>query len=626
MARKRSELTAVIGADSSGFSKGVKSLAGKAKVAAGAVAAAFAAVVAVGAGTWKFAQWLGETEKGMAEVGTIAGVTKDRLRELEDGVFALGAEFGNTTQDSIKGMYDALSAGVPADNVLSFLAEASELAIAGVSDVGTAVDVLTSVLNAYQLPATEAKTVSDQLFAAVKNGKTTLTELAPVVSRVTPLAAAMGVSFAEVAAAFATVTANGIKTAEASTMIRSLLTELSKPGKDLAAAMGELAAQYGEAEVNSWSLQETLRKLRGVAEANGKEFNTLFGSTEAASAALAMTGQNAERARTHLDAVRGSANSVSTAANSMADTLDNKTARAMGAFRQILNELGRDALPFVVAGVEKLIAWLQKLRSDGTLADWAIGITSALGSLILDGQKVVSFLQNVVGAKWAQVYKGILFGVQLLKTTAVATATTIAVAVESLFNQTMQGWSMMYNAIAPQLNSLLNGLAKFTGIHMPQLPEASAPSIDLSKGLQEMMEGEWKELKRQGRDINEFGADAAERHRENMRNIERSEQALDRFVQDWGQKMADNAPAVPRPQAQGGGSPGAEQMGGGAPDAGGAFPDDPMRGGGPDSVPDPMREAPTTPGAQTEQRIAKAFDDIDMIAKKVDKMAGLTGN
>ena len=77
----------------------------------------------------------------------------------------------------IPALYQAISAGVPADNVFTFLSTAAETGIGGCTDLETAVDALSSVTNAYGLENLSTAQAADTLFTGVKMGKTTIEEL-----------------------------------------------------------------------------------------------------------------------------------------------------------------------------------------------------------------------------------------------------------------------------------------------------------------------------------------------------------------------------------------------------------------------------------------------------------------
>lgn len=624
MSRKRSELTAVISADSKGFSTAMKGLGGLAKTGAAAIGAAFAAVVAGGAGMAKFIGWLAETQKGMAEVNTIAGVSKQKLAELERGVFDLGAEFGNTTQDSIKGMYDALSAGVPAENVLDFLADASKLAIAGVTDVSTSVDVLTSVLNAYQLPASEAGRISDILFQTVAKGKTTLTELGPVISKMTPIASAMGISFEEVAAAMASITANGVKTAEAATQVRAIMKELAKPSKALADVMDSLNEKYGENVIQSLSMQEKLQLIRTEAEANGKQLTDLFGSIEAVTGALGMTGENAQRAQEHLGAVRESAGSTDKAFAQMADTVDHQLSRSMGSLRQVMNELGRDMLPLVVTGIKSFVSWVQQLRQNGDLVDWTAGGIKGMLAIVQAMREVVSFAQNILGGAFAKIVEQLSFSILTVKMTALATVTVIARAIESTINAVLTGIDNAVNLTIPSINKILALMNALSGTSFSEIGEIQVPQVQFTEGLDKALERSadtWQRTFDDMRNNNMASDEMFAQHRDHVGQIHQQTEDMKNMLGEWSDNVKNGVGQMPAP-----GSSGSGQGKPGTVTDGGAFADDPMSA---PHVPggDPLRENPLdTALSPLAESVAAITEDVKTIAHKVDKMAGLTGN
>lgn len=203
------------------------------KVAATGMAVAAAAMTAA---VIKFSvealQAFAEFEKGMNEVYTLLpGISKRQMGQLEADVLSLSREMGVLTTDMVPALYQAVSAGVPKDNVIDFMRVASKAAIAGVTTLETAVDGLTSVMNAYGKENMSVEKAADIFFTTIRLGKTNFEQLAASLYNVTPVAAAVGVSFADVGAAIAALTAQGVPTAQATTQIRSALLSLTAPSK-----------------------------------------------------------------------------------------------------------------------------------------------------------------------------------------------------------------------------------------------------------------------------------------------------------------------------------------------------------------------------------------------------------
>ena len=161
------------------------------------------------------------------------GLADEEFTDFSKQVQTLESDLGVDAVESANALYQAISAGIPKENVLEFLEIATKAAIGGVTDTETAVDGLTTVINAFKLPMSDAQKVADLMFTTVKGGKTTFEELSASLFNVAPIAAASGVSFEETAAALATMTKQGVKTAQATTQLRQEMVALQKPTADM---------------------------------------------------------------------------------------------------------------------------------------------------------------------------------------------------------------------------------------------------------------------------------------------------------------------------------------------------------------------------------------------------------
>lgn len=185
-----------------------------------------------------------EFDTGMREVFTLMpGMSDTAMTAMTDDVKAFGAEYALTTEQVIPALYQALSAGVPADNVMTFMATAAQTARGGATDLETAVDGLTSAVNAYGTGMLDAQDAADIMFTGVRLGKTTIGDLSDALFQVAPIAAASGVSFDQVVAALAAMSASGVPTRVAATNLRGALVELGKEGTIAADKFKEISGQ-----------------------------------------------------------------------------------------------------------------------------------------------------------------------------------------------------------------------------------------------------------------------------------------------------------------------------------------------------------------------------------------------
>jgi len=110
-------------------------------------------------------------QKFNKQIGQIATLTTIAASTLKHEVRGMSAEFGLAKDELTKGLYDALSAGVPENNVFDFMRTAAKAAIGGAATTAESVDLLTTAMNAFKIPAEDADQLADKLFTTVKLGK-----------------------------------------------------------------------------------------------------------------------------------------------------------------------------------------------------------------------------------------------------------------------------------------------------------------------------------------------------------------------------------------------------------------------------------------------------------------------
>lgn len=236
-------------------------------------------------------------EVAMAEVKTIANVSEEEFKDLEDSVYGVYKQLGTEPPDKLaKGLYEIIGAGFEAADALKVLEIASKSATAGVTTTEVAADGLTTILNAFQLSADNATEIADIMFATVDRGKISFEELSSQISTVAPLAAASNISFQEIGGALSTLTKQGVPAGVAMTQIRSAII-----------ATNEV---MGDGVFDAYTLQEALNEMYKTAGGSQNELKNLAGRIEAVNGILALAGPNFEGSAEDLNAMADAAGSV----------------------------------------------------------------------------------------------------------------------------------------------------------------------------------------------------------------------------------------------------------------------------------------------------------------------------
>ena len=185
-------------------------------------------------------------EKSMAEVSTlIDGSTIKSMEKLGDTVKKMSVEFGQSPTNQAKALYDIISAGASdSATQIEHLTAANKLAVGGITDVATSADLLTTAVNAYSESGLTAQEAIDGLFTTVKQGKTTIPELAASFGQVATIAASVGVSFNELNALTGTLTKGGVKTAETFSALKGIFSAVLKQTDKSTKAAKELGIEF----------------------------------------------------------------------------------------------------------------------------------------------------------------------------------------------------------------------------------------------------------------------------------------------------------------------------------------------------------------------------------------------
>lgn len=281
-------------------------------------------VVAAGIGKMLQSAFTGGTafESAMAKVGTIADTTKVPLESLSSQVLQVSGDMHIGANEIAEAAYQAISAGQDTGNAVAFAGQASMLATAGFTSTTSAVDILTTALNAYGKGADEAGHVSDVLLTTQNLGKTSVDELAGSMGRVIPLAAAYNVSMENLSSGLAIMTANGIATAEASTYTKSMLNELGDTGSSVGKILKQQTGKsFSELNADGKSLGDVLQVLYDSVGGNATKFAGLWSSVEAGTGALSLASSGADKFNGVLQQMQADSGATQTAYDTMTNTM-----------------------------------------------------------------------------------------------------------------------------------------------------------------------------------------------------------------------------------------------------------------------------------------------------------------
>jgi len=419
-----------------------------------------APIVGIGIASLKMSA---DFESAMREVNTMLLLNEDEFQALSDDVQALAKDMGVSATDSAKALYQAISAGVPKENAIEFLTVATKAAIGGVTDTATAVDGLSTVLNAFKIPITDAQKVADVMFTTVKGGKTTFEELSASLFQVAPMAATAGIKFETVAAALATMTKQGVPTSVATTQLRQSIQAMIKPTADMSKVIEELGYASGEAMLAELGFQGALNTLKEATGGSNEMLGKMFGSVEGLQAVFALTGDNAATFTADIDAMSNSAGAATDAYNQMEESTARQLASVLAQFKDIAITLGNALIPVLKTLMEKIAPIIEKvgnwITENPKLTATILGIAAAVGPLLIILGSVLTVIPAIAGAL---PLLGVAFTAMLgpvgLVIAAIAAAIAIGVLIIKNWDKIKVAASTIWNGIKNIIGTIGNAI------------------------------------------------------------------------------------------------------------------------------------------------------------------------
>jgi TP901 family phage tail tape measure protein len=307
----------------------------------------------------------------------------DALSTMRGQLLEFAKDFGEDSTIAAKSLYQAISAGAT-DTAEAFnvLETAAKSAAAANTDTATAVTLLSQVMNGYGRENITAEKAADILQQTIRFGMTTFEEMAGSLFQITGLSSSLSISFEQLGAMTATMTAKTGNTSVAVTQLKSLFTALSKGSSTLAKTIkAELGASFSTLSGEGMTVVDVLRRL--AENRTDDAFRDLFTRVESLQGAQGLLGAASDGREfvTVLKEMAGAAGAVDVAYKAATDTTSFK-------FKKAMNEVK-------ISMQEAILGWtgfldfaafaLTRLARDGAVIGNAIGASvNAIDRLIRD--------------------------------------------------------------------------------------------------------------------------------------------------------------------------------------------------------------------------------------------------
>ena len=344
-------------------------------------------------------------EAGMSEVQAISGATGRDFEALKEKAKEMGAKTKFSATESAEALKYMAMAGWDTNKMLAGLPAVMNLAAASGENLGTVSDIVTDALTAFKMEAGQAGHFADVLAVASSKSNTNVGLMGETFKYVAPVAGALGYTCEDTAVAIGLMANAGIKGSQAGTALRSMLTRLAKPSREVQSALDDLGLSIADSNGNIKPFNVLLKEMRSKFKDLTKDQQAQYAATiagqEGMSGLLAIVGASDKDFETLTKAI----NKADGAADKMAKTMNDNFKGQITILKSTLEgigiSLGETLVPYLknfvghLQGVANGFNAMSKESKEGVVQ---LGLFAAgLGPVLLVGGKFLGLLSSLSG-------------------------------------------------------------------------------------------------------------------------------------------------------------------------------------------------------------------------------------
>lgn len=205
----------------------------------------------------------------MRKVQAVTESTGAQFDALTSQAKLLGATTSYTAQDAAEAMTYLGQAGFTSTQIIAAMPATLNLARASMTELGTTADIMSNIMNGFQIGAEDTARASDVLSKAANATNTDVTGLGQAMKYAAPLAHQMSWSLEETAAAAGLLSNAGIKADMAGTVLRNAITRLIAPTDKTVEILQDYGITLDMVNPKTHSLAEILDTLSAAGVTSG---------------------------------------------------------------------------------------------------------------------------------------------------------------------------------------------------------------------------------------------------------------------------------------------------------------------------------------------------------------------
>ena len=358
-----------------------------------------AAIVGVGTAAVKTTA---EFDSQMSTVKAISGATADEFDQLRNKAIEMGSSTAFSASEAGQAMEYMAMAGWTTQDMLDGIAGVMSAAAASGEELATTSDIITDGLTAFGLAAKDSAHFADVLVAAGNNANTSVSMMGETFKYAGAICGTLGVSIEDAAIATGLMGNAGIKASNAGTALRTGLSNLVKPTKEMKSAMDSYGFSIQTTSDGSVDMMATMKLLRQTmgdldSTTQAAALSTIFGK-DAMSGWAAIANASEEDFQKLTTAIYGADGAAQTAADIKLDNLQGQITILKSTIEGIAIQIGDILMPTVkkvVGAFQEWATWFNNTDEATKKMVVTIGaVVAAIGPAML---AVSGVLKTIIG-------------------------------------------------------------------------------------------------------------------------------------------------------------------------------------------------------------------------------------
>ncbi|MCF0228638.1 MAG: phage tail tape measure protein [Parasporobacterium sp.] len=347
-----------------------------------------------------------EFDESMSKVQAVSGATGKDFDALRAKAREMGAKTKFSASEAAEAMNYMAMAGWKTNQMLEGVEGIMSLAAASGEDLATTSDIVTDALTAMGYAAEDSGRLADVMAAASSNANTNVGMMGETFKYAAAVAGAMNYSMEDVALATGLMANAGIKASQAGTSLRSVISRMAAPTKDVTGAMEQLGVNIENADGTTRPFRDVMvdlrNKMAGLTDVEKTQIANSIAGKNAMSGFLAIINASDQDFNKLASAIDNSDG----AAEKMANTMINNFGGQLTILKSALQELAigvsdtlTPAVRVLTSVIQGIVNWFNSLTDkQKQVAVSLAAFAAAIGPVLVAVGGLFTLSKNMVSA------------------------------------------------------------------------------------------------------------------------------------------------------------------------------------------------------------------------------------